>query len=60
MINSMSESYNFSLDISTSLIANMLDIFGDKWTLLIVHDLILGKKRYREFAKSEGVFEPIY
>ncbi len=53
MINSMSESYNFSLDISTCPIAKMLDMFGDKWTLLIVRDLILGKKRYGEFAKSE-------
>jgi len=37
-------------------IANVLDLFGDKWTLLIVRDLILGKTRYGEFAQSaEGV-----
>lgn len=37
-------------------VANALDIFGDKWTLLIVRDLILGKLRYGEFADSkEGI-----
>ena len=31
-----------------------LDIFGDRWTLLILRDLILhGKARYREFLSSE-------
>ena len=29
-----------------------LDIVGDKWTLLVVRDLFLGKKRYGEFAAS--------
>ncbi len=29
-----------------------LDIVGDKWTLLVVRDLFLGKKRYGEFAES--------
>lgn len=37
-------------------VANVLDMFGDKWTLLIVRDLILGKNRYGEFAQSmEGI-----
>jgi DNA-binding HxlR family transcriptional regulator len=29
-----------------------LDIVGDKWTLLIVRDLLLGKTRFKEFAAS--------
>ena len=34
-----------------------LDIFGDRWTLLILRDLLLfGKQRYREFqAAPEGI-----
>lgn len=34
-----------------------LDIFGDKWTLLIVRDLMFnGKRHYREFLQSaEGI-----
>lgn len=33
-------------------IACTLDILGDKWTLLIVRDLFVGKKTYSEFQKS--------
>ena len=33
-------------------ITNGLDIFGDKWTLLIVRDLILGKRRYQDLISS--------
>lgn len=33
-------------------IANVLDIVGDKWTLLVVRDLIMGKHRYGEFQTS--------
>jgi DNA-binding HxlR family transcriptional regulator len=33
-------------------VANVLDIFGDKWTLLVVRDLILGKSRFGEFSES--------
>ena len=33
-----------------------LDIFGDKWTLLIVRDLVLGRSRFKDFAESpEGI-----
>lgn len=33
-----------------------LDIFGDRWTLLIVRDLFLGRTRFKEFAASpEGI-----
>jgi DNA-binding HxlR family transcriptional regulator len=33
-------------------ITHALDIFGDKWTLLIVRDLILGNSRYLELISS--------
>jgi DNA-binding HxlR family transcriptional regulator len=33
-------------------ITNALDIFGDRWTLLIIRDLILGKRRYQELISS--------
>jgi DNA-binding HxlR family transcriptional regulator len=33
-----------------------LDLLGDKWTLLVVRDLILGRSRFKEFAASpEGI-----
>lgn len=41
---------------SSCPVANVLDLFGDKWTLLVVRDLLLGKSRYGEFAESpEGI-----
>ncbi len=33
-------------------ITNGLDIFGDKWTLLIIRDLMLGKRRYQDLISS--------
>jgi len=37
-------------------IANTLDIFGDKWTLLVIRDLFAGKSTYGEFHSSpEGI-----
>lgn len=46
-----------ALPRSPCAIANMLDIFGDKWTLLVVRDLIFyGKHEYKEFlASPEGI-----
>ena len=33
-----------------------LDIFGDRWTLLVVRDLFLGRARFKDFAASpEGI-----
>ena len=33
-----------------------LDVFGDKWTLLVVRDLMYGAERFKEFARSpEGI-----
>ena len=37
-------------------VTSTLDIFGDKWTLIVVRDLLLGKRLYREFSESpEGI-----
>ena len=37
-------------------VTSSLDIFGDKWTLIVVRDLLLGKNIYGDFMKSpEGI-----
>ena len=37
-------------------VACALDIFGDRWTLLVIRDLVLGKTRFKDFAASpEGI-----
>jgi DNA-binding HxlR family transcriptional regulator len=37
-------------------VAYSLDIFGDRWTLLVIRDLFLGRTRFKEFAASpEGI-----
>jgi DNA-binding HxlR family transcriptional regulator len=33
-------------------VANTLDIVGDRWTLLLIRDLLGGKTRYNEFLAS--------
>ena len=41
---------------SSCPISCVLDILGDKWTLLVVRDLFLNKHRYGEFIESpEGI-----
>ena len=41
---------------SMCAIANSLDILGDKWSLLVVRDLLHGKRTYGELAHSpEGI-----
>ena len=37
---------------SACAIANSLDILGDKWSLLVVRDLLHGKHTYGELARS--------
>jgi len=33
-----------------------LDLFGDRWTLLVVRDLFLGRSRFKDFtASAEGI-----
>lgn len=29
-----------------------LDLFGDKWTLLVIRDLLLGHQRFKDFTDS--------
>ena len=37
-------------------IATTLDLVGDRWTLVIVRDMVMGKKRFGDFLKSpEGI-----
>ena len=33
-------------------IACTLDLIGDKWTLLVVRDLLLGRRHFKEFSAS--------
>lgn len=41
---------------SLCAVANSLDIVGDKWSLLVVRDLLHGKRTYGELADSpEGI-----
>jgi DNA-binding HxlR family transcriptional regulator len=41
---------------SACAVASSLDIVGDKWSLLVVRDLLHGKRTYGELAKSpEGI-----
>jgi DNA-binding HxlR family transcriptional regulator len=41
---------------SPCAVASSLDIVGDKWTLLVVRDLLHGKRTYSELALSrEGI-----
>ena len=34
-------------------IAGTLDVFGDRWTLLLARDLVAGKTRFSEFLASD-------
>ncbi len=47
----MSKKYNQPCNI-----ASTLDIIGDRWTLLIIRELFLGKSKFNEFKQSlEGI-----
>lgn len=34
-------------------IATSLDLFGDRWTLVVVRDMLVGKRRFGEFLNSK-------
>lgn len=37
-------------------VACSLDLFGDRWTLLVIRDLVQGSSRFKDFAASpEGI-----
>ena len=45
-----------SFQRSDCAVACALDVIGDKWTLLIIRDLFLGRSRYGEFLTAgEGI-----
>jgi DNA-binding HxlR family transcriptional regulator len=39
-------------------IARTLDVIGDRWTLLIIRDLFLGRSRFNEFRQSTPSISP--
>ena len=47
------------LDTSKCPIARTLDVIGDWWSLLILRDAFLGKRRFSEFQKSLGLAKNI-
>ncbi len=52
MTKKQSNKNNCEFNRSPCPVACMLDILGDKWTLLVVRDLFWGKKTYGEFQNS--------
>jgi DNA-binding HxlR family transcriptional regulator len=44
-----------SLEGNVCPVARSLDIIGDWWSLLIVRDALMGKRRFGEFQRSLGV-----
>lgn len=40
-------------------VARSLDVIGDWWSLLIIRDALLGKRRFSEFQKSLGLAKNI-
>ena len=43
-------------DRSTCPVSVWLDILGDKWTLLVVRDILLGARRYSDFELSPEIY----
>ena len=39
-------------------IARTLDVIGDRWTLLIIRDLFIGRSRFNEFRQSTPRISP--
>ena len=39
-------------------VARTLDLIGDRWTLLIIRDMFLGKSRFSEFRQSDPAPPP--
>jgi len=48
-----------SLESAECPIARALDVIGDWWSLLIIRDALLGKRRFGEFQKSLGLAKNI-
>ena len=37
---------------STCPVSNVLDIFGDKWSLLIIRDLLIGRNTFSDLLEA--------
>jgi len=48
-----------SLEHADCPIARALDVIGDWWSLLIIRDALLGRRRFGEFQKSLGLAKNI-
>ena len=48
-----------SLEKAECPIARSLDVFGDWWSLLIIRDALLGRRRFGEFQRSLGLAKNI-
>lgn len=46
------------LEPSVGCIASAMEIIGNKWTALILRDLMAGPRRFCEFEKSVGTINP--
>jgi DNA-binding HxlR family transcriptional regulator len=56
MNDAQSRASETSFPRSACPVTNTLDIIGDKWTLLVIRDLLLGKHLYGEMMQSpEGI-----
>ena len=47
--------YVMKKDRSNCPLTSVLDIIGDKWSLIIIRDIFLGKKTFTEFIKSSEI-----
>lgn len=45
-------------DRSNCPVAHVLDIVGDRWTLLIIRDIVFGKRSFSEFSASPEHIPP--
>jgi len=45
---------------SACAIANSLDVVGDKWSLLVVRDLLHGKRTYGSWSIRQNAFRPTF
>lgn len=48
-----------SLGSAACPIARSMDVIGDCWSMLIIRDAMLGKRRFGEFQKSLGIAKNI-
>lgn len=54
----MKSTLTTSLEPKVGCIASAMEIIGNKWTALILRDLMAGPRRFCEFEKSVGTINP--